>query len=238
MEQPPGFTKCDANGNAFVCKLNKALYGLKQAPRAWFAKLSTYLHTLGFYASKANPCLFINKTEDHITYLLVYVDDLVITGSNEGLLQGFIQQMSTAFSLKDLGELSFFLGIEFHRSSNGIHLTQKKYIHNFLSKTQMVEAHAYASPMAANVKLFANDSKLFSDPKMYRSIVGSLQYLCYTRPDIAFTVNKLSQFLHEPTIKQWECVKRLLRDLNGTSCHGLLIKPVQEFSIQTYSDSD
>ncbi|KAK4275990.1 hypothetical protein QN277_018994 [Acacia crassicarpa] len=102
----------------------------------------------------------------------------------------------------------------------------------------MLEAHAYASPMAVNVQLFANDSLPFADPRLYQSVVGSLQYLCNTRSNIAFTVNKLSQFLQEPTIKQWECVQRLLHYLNGTSTHGLLIQPVQQFNIQSYTDSD
>ncbi|KAK4282566.1 hypothetical protein QN277_013927 [Acacia crassicarpa] len=202
MEQPPGFIKLDLVGKPFVCKLKRAPYGLKQDPRAWFIKLSTYLQTLDFVAAKVESCLFVKKTDSHTTYLLVYVDDLVITGSNEIEVQELITAMSSVFSLKDLGELSFFLGIEFHRSSKGIQLTQKKYIHNLLAKTHMVGAYAYGSPMAANTQLFAHDILPFSDPSLYRSVIGSLQYLCYTRAYIAFTVNKLSQFLHEPTIKQ------------------------------------
>lgn len=161
MEQPPGFIQFDSSNQPLVCKLKKALYGLKQAPRAWFQKLAETLKTLGFQESIADSCLFMLQEKDDVIYLLVYVDDLVITGSSEVLVQKLITKMSNMFSLKDLGEISFFLGIEFTRTSAGLLLTQRQYINQLLSKTELHLTKAYATPMSTSahpklviVKLF------------------------------------------------------------------------------------
>ena len=122
MDQPPGFEKYFSAGSPLVCKLNKAIYGLKQAPRSWFHTLCHSLCTLKFTQSKADPCLFIHHTPSAVAYLVVYVDDLLITGSDEAQVQSLIHAMSKMFSLKDMGDVSYFLGIEFVRSSSEIRL--------------------------------------------------------------------------------------------------------------------
>ncbi|XP_028767265.1 uncharacterized protein LOC114724965 [Neltuma alba] len=146
--------------------------------------------------------------------------------------------MSAMFSLNDLGELSIFLGIEFTKTTLLLLLTQRKYIEQLLQKTNLLLITPYATPMAVNVHLHAGDSENFSNPSLYRSVLGTLQYMCYTRLDITFTVNKLSQFKHEPTVKQWNCVERLLRYLKGTSTYGLLIKPALHFCVQAFAHAD
>ncbi|KAG8483654.1 hypothetical protein CXB51_023307 [Gossypium anomalum] len=113
MAQPPGFEKQGSNGQQLVCKLNKALYGLRQAPRAWFITLKQYLVTnLGFTASKADTSLFVRVSSDHIVLLMVYVDDIVITGSSTEEIDRVVHQLHSKFALKDMGQLHFFLGIE------------------------------------------------------------------------------------------------------------------------------
>lgn len=238
MTQPPGFEQFTKSGQPLVCLLHKALYGLKQAPRAWFKKLADTLMSLGFSESKSDSCLFIYKTDDNIVYLLAYVDDLIITGDSEKVVKKLIDQMRAIFSLKDLGDLSFFLGVEFTKTPAGLLLTQKKYITQLLEKTNLLLDTPYATPMAANIQPQAGDSALYSDPTLYRSVLGTLQYVCYTRPDISFSVNKLSQYMHEPTIKQWTYVERLLRYLRGTISHGLLIKPAPQLRLQAFADAD
>jgi histone deacetylase 1/2 len=110
MAQPPGFH--DLDKPEFVCKLRKAIYGLKQAPRAWYHELRNFLHASGFSNSLADTSLFVFHQQSHLLYLLVYVDDIIVTGDNEHAVNQFIQRLAARFSLKDLGSLQYFLGVE------------------------------------------------------------------------------------------------------------------------------
>ena len=114
-----------------VCKLKKSLYGLKQAPRAWFERFSSHPH-LGFLASVVNSSLFILRHGKFLVYLLVYVDDIVLTGNSPSFLQSLILQLSSKFELKDLGNLHYFLGLQITRTTNGLFLNQTKYAHDLL----------------------------------------------------------------------------------------------------------
>lgn len=164
MSQPPGFQ--DTN-SSLVCKLNRALYGLKQVPKQWFERLQTTLLQFGFVASKCDPPLFIYKTKSQTVYLLVYVDDIIITGSSIPLIQHLTSQLNSKFSLKQLGLLDYFLGIEVKTlADKSILLTQSKYIRDLLQKTSMTEAQSVASPMASSCKLTKSGSKPFSDPTL------------------------------------------------------------------------
>jgi len=222
MVQPPGFEQTDPS---LVCKLNKALYGLKQAPRAWFDRLKTALIKLGFQSSKCDPSLFTLHAHNQCTFILVYVDDIIITGSSDSLIKQLVQQLNSEFSLKDLGKLDYFLGIEVHHSNSGsLLLSQTKYIRDLLTKANMEKANSMASPMASSTKLSKFGSNQVADPTFFRSIVGGLQYVTITRPEISYSVNKVCQFLSAPLDDHWKAVKRILRYLQGTLNHGLLIK--------------
>ena len=135
MEQPKGFV--DKNHPNSVCKLQKAIYGLKQAPRAWFKRLSTYLLDIGFTASLVDTSLFIFMSGGVHIFMLIYVDDIIITGTHPNMINKLVQTMQQEFPVKDLGSLSFFLGIQVARGPTGIHLCQSKYISNLLNRTQM-----------------------------------------------------------------------------------------------------
>lgn len=166
-----------------VCKLHKALYGLKQAPRQWVDRLTTTLIQFGFQASKCDPSLFTYAKQKQIVYLLVYVDDIIITGSSSVLVTNLVKQLDSVFSLKHLGALDYFLGIEVkHLPDNSLLLTQSKYIRDLLSKTNMLECNSINTPMMSSCKLSKHGSDHFLDPSMYRSVVGSLQYATITRP--------------------------------------------------------
>jgi Reverse transcriptase (RNA-dependent DNA polymerase) len=190
MSQPPGFVNSDHPNH--VCLLSKALYGLKQSSRGWFNKLSFVLLKHGFTASCYDPSLFISHSHVHTTILLVYVNDILITGSNNAHINQCISHLQQAFSLKDLGPLSYFLGIEAHPSSIRLLISQTKYLTEILNRTHMQDAKPSPTPMASNSTLFNKDSAPFEDPRLYRSIVGALQYANITRPDPFFTVNKVS----------------------------------------------
>ena len=125
MAQPPGFV--DPTLPSYVCRLHKSLYGLKQAPRAWYNRLSEFLISIGFQASKVDTSLFILSFGGAMIYLLVYVDDILLTGSDSTLLQRLITLLSSEFKLRDLGSAHFFLGIEVKSTSMGLLLSQHKY---------------------------------------------------------------------------------------------------------------
>jgi hypothetical protein len=124
MMQPPGYENKSMPN--YVCKLDKALYDLKQAPRAWYSRLSTKLCELGFKASKADTSLFYFHMNNITMFVLVYVDDIIITCSDQKAIEGLLHQLGQEFALKDLGDLHYFLGIEVHKVTNGIVLTQEK----------------------------------------------------------------------------------------------------------------
>ncbi|RVW15239.1 Retrovirus-related Pol polyprotein from transposon RE1 [Vitis vinifera] len=219
MHQPQGFI--DPINPNYVCKLNKSLYGLKQAPRAWFEKLHQALGILGFSSTKSDQSLFINITPTHSTYILVYVDDILITGNNDQFVQHVITQLNNQFTLKDLGDIDYFLGIQVKHTSAGMHLSQAKYISNLLQKTKMLHVKPVPTPMVSNQSLSNSGSAPFSNTQLYRSTVGALQYATITRPDITYSVNRVCQFMQAPLTAHWKAVKRILRYLAGTLHHGL-----------------
>ena len=132
MPQPEGFV--DKSKPNHICRSKKALYGLRQAPRAWFDKLKCALNSWGFENSKCDTSLFFKRTKYEIVILLIYVDDIIITGDNSNNIEELVSYLNKAFALKDLGELNFFLGIQVNRNQNSIMLSQTKYIQICLPK--------------------------------------------------------------------------------------------------------
>ncbi|KAM1666313.1 hypothetical protein ACFX1X_045967 [Malus domestica] len=236
MVQPPGFG--ESTVPTHVCKLRKALYGLKQAPRSWYKELSTFLLNQGFVNAISDTSLFIFRQDNDVIFLLVYVDDLVLTGNNTSLLSTFIQALANRFSVKDLGNLHYFLGVEVIPTTTGLFLSQHKYIHDLLAKAKMDGAKDVTTPMATSTLLILSDGSPLTDATTFRQLVGGLQYLSLTRPDISFTVNKLSQFMHRPTESHWQALKRLLRYLKGTIFHGILFRCSASSRLYAFSDAD
>lgn len=221
VTQPPGFV--DADHPHHVCKLKKALYGLKQAPRAWNQELKTYLTQMGCQNSVADTSVFIYLHGTHIVYILVYVDDIIVTGSSHSLLDAVIRALAARFSLKEPTDLRYFLGVEATRTSHGLHLMQRKYVQDLLDKTNMLDSKPVATPMPTSPKLTLSSGYVLDDPREYSQVVGSLQYLALTQPDIAYCVNRLAQFMHRPTDLHWHAVNRVLRYLAGTTSHGIFL---------------
>ncbi|RVW86355.1 Retrovirus-related Pol polyprotein from transposon RE1 [Vitis vinifera] len=236
MTQPQGFV--NPTYPTYVCKLHKALYGLKQAPRAWFQKLRIALLDYGFQSSRADTSLFIFHTASDILIILVYVDDILVTGSSPTLVSHFISYLNAKFALWDLGPLSYFLGIQAHQLGSVLHLTQHKYIIDLLKRTQMETSKPAPTPGHLGRTLSQSDGVSLSDPSEYRRTVGALQYVTLTRPDIAFAVNKACQFMAKPSDVHWMAVKRILRYLKGTIHLGLHFQPAASMELQGYSDAD
>lgn len=232
MSQPPGFIYKD--NPSFVCKLNKAIYGLKQAPRAWFHELRAFLLQFGFRNSYVDTSLFVYQNDGHFMYLLVYVDDLIITWENATKVNQFIDTLAQRFSLKDLGLLNYFLGVEVVPNKQG---SQRRYSRDLLTQTKMQDATFLLTPIPTNPTLMLNSGSPLADPSEYRQVFGSLQYLLITRPDIAFIVNKLSQYKHCPTTAHWYYVKRLLLYLVGTINDGLQLYYDSHRSLHAFADT-
>ncbi|KAM1541869.1 hypothetical protein ACFX15_011235 [Malus domestica] len=237
MKQPQGFV--DVTKPTHVCKLIKSLYGLKQAPRAWNSKFTSYLPAMGFKASTSDSSLFVKQCEKDMVILLLYVDDIIITGSNSSTVQRIITELSEVFELKDMGRLTYFLGLQITYKSNGdIGVNQSKYVKDLLHKAGMDSCKPASTPCKPHTPLLLNEGDPLSDPTLYRSIVGSLQYLTFTRPDIAYAVNTVCQFMAKPTEVHFGAVKRILRFLKGTMHHGITFSAHTEVGIHAFSDAD
>lgn len=235
MRQPAGFVS--QSHPDYVLKLHKPLYSLKQSPHAWFSKLSSRLTSWGFCGSKADASMFIYKDKCSLVICLIYVDDILMTGNNPSLLQHFISELNVCFSLKDLGSISYFLGVKVTYQPGFLHLSWSKYISDLPKRADMVNCKPIHTPTVACAQLSLNDPPL-DDPATYRSLVGALHYFTLTRPSISFSINKLCQFLHAPKTTHMQAVKRLLRYLKGTSSLGLTFTKSSHRAITCYTDAD
>ncbi|MDV3143325.1 MAG: reverse transcriptase domain-containing protein, partial [Sweet potato little leaf phytoplasma] len=218
MDLPLGYEPkvIDSTEKRLVCRLNKSIYGLKQASRQWFAKFSDTLITLGFTQSKADYSLFVKGTGNNFLALLVYVDDVIITGANMNLVERLKHLLNECFKLKDLGSLKFFLGLELARSSQGISISQRHYTLQLLEDTGLLGAKPESVPLDPLLKLQSSDDNLLHDPSVYRRLIGWLIYLTISRRDIMYVVNKLSQFVARPCKIHLDAAHHLLRYLKSS----------------------
>ncbi|RHN52451.1 putative RNA-directed DNA polymerase [Medicago truncatula] len=235
MKLPPGFSHKE---KPCVCKLNKSIYGLKQASRQWFSKFSTTLIQKGFRQSISDYSLFTYNCDQTTIFVLVYVDDIIITGNNENAISKIKKFLAQSFSIKDLGNLSYFLGIEVSRSKKGIFLCQRKYTLDILSDSGMTGCRPSDFPMEQHLRLRPNDGTPLSDPTVYRRLVGRLLYLTVTRPDIQYAVNTLSQFMQSPYSSHFDAATRVLRYLKGSVGKGLFLSASSSINLVGYADSD
>ena len=174
-------------------------------------------------------------------YLLVYVDDIILVSSSETDADALVTTLGRDFAVKDLGRLHFFLCIEVaHQSRGSLALTQKKYSLDLLHRAGMLKCKPSPTPMSSTDKLSANAGSPPSstDATEYRSIVGGLQYLTITRPDLSFAVNWVCQYLHAPTDAHWSAVKRILRYVRLTVSYGLHLRPSSSTVLSAFSDAD
>ena len=236
MAQPPGFQHPQYPRH--VCKLQKSIYGLRQAPRAWFSRLTEKMTTIGFVGSEADHSLYVHHSDSVLTYILIYVDDIILAGADLPFIHHVISLLKCEFPVKDLGQLNFFLGVEAIREPEGLYLTQRRYILDLLMRSKMDKSKPSTTPMSTNQQLSKSDGDKFDNPQLYRSIVGGLQYLSFTRPEIAFAIHKVSKYMHDPRVPHWVAVKRILRYLKSTISHALFIQPDSDLQLHSYSDAD
>ncbi|KAG8493191.1 hypothetical protein CXB51_010608 [Gossypium anomalum] len=234
---PKGFKVAGKEDSVY--KLKKALYGLKEELRAWYERIDKCLASLGFERSISEPTLYVKKKGDE-TQLIVslYMDDLLVIGGNNRMLADFKGKMEQMFEMSDLGQMSYFLGIEVSQIQQGIFLSQKAFFLMILNKFSMPNYKATTTLVAVGEKLSSQGDFEKVDDTTYRSLVGCLLNLTATRPDIMFTVSLLSRFMHCCNVKHLQAAKRVLRYIKGTLSFEMKFTKVKSMKLLGYADSD
>lgn len=236
MMQPEGFLSKEPN---LVCRLHKSLYGLKQAPRAWNDRFNEFMRKIGFRRSEYDKCLYIKIARENELYLLLYVDDIILTGNNEHELNSVKRMLSLEFDMTDMGRLKSFLGVKIEFRPNGMFLSQKVYTENLLKRFGMEHCNPKRTPLNTNHAEETEDEKIITEEKPYRELVGCLSYLMLnTRPDICAAVHYFSRFQNNAKECHWNGLKGILRYLRGTTDFGLFFKRTSEDILIGHADSD
>jgi hypothetical protein len=219
-------------------RLNKAIYGLKQAPLAWYNRLSAWLVSVGFKIAISDPCVFYRLGGEPV-WIFVHVDDLAVFSKD---VEPFKKQIKAEFDMKDMGQAHLMLGIKILHEEDAIVLSQLHYVNSLLELYGMVSCRPVSTPLVPNAHLakatVEEQDRFKSLGVNYRSAVGGLSYLSTaTRPDIAFAVSSLSQFLECPGITHWESFIHVLRYLAGTANTALVYKRNQIECVDNHTPS-
>ncbi|GJT99815.1 ribonuclease H-like domain-containing protein [Tanacetum coccineum] len=235
MHQPPSFV--DPRYPHHVCLLKRSLYGLKQTPRAWFHRFAAYATRVGFSPSRCDSSLFIYRCSVDTTYLLIYVDDIVLTDSSIALLQKIIFSLHKEFDMTDLGALNYFLGISVTRDSTSMFLSPNKYAMELLKRAHMLNCNPTRTPVDTESELGLKGTPI-SDPTLYRSLADGLQYLTFSRPDLCYVVQQICLYMHDPWEPHLAALKRIFRYVQGNLEFGLQLYASSGSSLMAYSDTD
>ena len=239
MEQPESFN----DGTGRVCLLQSSIYGLVQAPREWYLKLDEVLLECGFTRSECDPALYHRVTDQGTITLFLYVDDLLLFGSDLKLLEQVKGMLSKKFKMKDLGEVSYYLGMQVSRNDKGIFVSQQRYIEVMLEKYGLSDANPVETPLPHKFNVHAHDvDRVVSGDKVkeYQSMVGSLMYASTTtHPEIAYAVLQLSKVQASPRLYHLKVAKRVMKYLKGVMHEGILFPSGGDtLQLVGYSDAD
>ena len=237
MTQPEGYVTDDN----LVCKLNKSLYGLKQSAFLWNKTLINFMQSQNLFQSIKDPCVFIRKTDKDTLYVLIWVDDIIISASSTDVMNIFKTNLSNRFKVKDLGPLKWFLGIQFDITDKCISMNQSLYVKTILSRFSMTDCTPRTLPCDPKVyTLLERDSDKLENPKKYQELIGSLIWLMTgTRPDIVFVTTLLSRFMQEPTTTHMAIALDVLRYLKYTIHYDLrFVKTGNKLQLFGFSDAD
>ncbi|KAG4036942.1 hypothetical protein PC123_g27489 [Phytophthora cactorum] len=229
----------ELDGNFDCLELVKAIYGLKQASRVWNETFDEFVCSIGFQVSAFDPCLYIKVVDGHCVLVLVYVDDVLITGSSPELIARTKTDLKTRFEMTDSGKCAFVLGIELVDGPDGsVTMCQRRYVDDILKRFAMDKCKAVVSPVDMSTRLVPSDAATKVNAP-FREAVGALMHLMTaTRPDIAYAVGYVSRFMENPQEEHWVAVKRIFRYLQGTKTHGICFKPGDNIDFRGYSDAD
>ncbi|XP_048494768.1 uncharacterized mitochondrial protein AtMg00810-like [Beta vulgaris subsp. vulgaris] len=235
LKPPAGYEGVTAGK---VCKLKKSLYGLKQASRCWNLELKKVLLGHDFKQCERDHSLFVRYKGHKCCIILVYVDDLLLTGDDEDSIAQMKLVLDGAFTIKDLGKLRYFLGIEVARNCKGTMINQRKYAIDIVKDAGMENCHAVTFPFPEGIKLSTDQGELLEDPEPYRRLIGKFLYLNLSRPDLSFSVQQLSQYLSSPRKPHFQAALHVVKYLKGTLNLGLFYPSETEHHLYGYSDAD
>jgi len=193
---------------------------------------------MGFTRCPYDQSLFYRQQGSDVLLLLIYVDDILLTGSSPSQISAFITHLSSVFRMKDLGDVHYFLGLQITRTDTALTITQTRYLLSLLHKFGLAGAKPVATPIASGTNLSATNGTLLSDPMPFRQLVGSLQYLTLTRPDISYAVHHVCQYMHAPREPHLIAVKRIFCYLKGTLDIGLHFVPMPLTALHGFCDAD
>ena len=245
MSPPPGMDIPEG----FCLKLNKSLYGLKQVPRNWNKNIVEYIKSIGFKQSILDNCLFVKKVGDETYLISLYVDDILVAGSDVNEINKIKQEFMNRYEMKDLGELNHYLGMKVTRTEEYIQVDQTQYIKDMIAKYSYLldglEHRHFDTPMERDLKLQKIDietetakQRAYALKFPHMNIVGALLYLSInTRPDISYAVGALARFNKFPTYRSCKALIRLLIYVRDTSQRGIQFNGT-DFKLYAYSDAD
>ncbi|XP_045821697.1 uncharacterized mitochondrial protein AtMg00810-like [Trifolium pratense] len=178
------------------------------------------------------------QQQGSILVVLIYVDDLIISGNDHAVISTFKTYLHTCFHMKDLGTLKYFLGVEVARSPTGILLSQRKYALDIVSEAGLLGCKPALTPLEQNHHLALANGRIIAQPDKYRRLVGRLIYLCFTRPELSYCVHILSLFMQQPKQEHWEAALRVVRYLKGNPGQGILLQHDSPLQLNGWCDSD
>jgi hypothetical protein len=201
MEQPPGYVQ---NESSLIFFLKKSLYGLKQAPRYWYAKMDNFIIDNRFSRCHYYPNVYTKKVGSHLIISVLYVDDLILTGSDSKLLNHVKTNLKKKFEMTDLGFFHYFLGLQVLQTNEGIFISQSKYACDLLHRLHMEYCKSSPSSFQFGLKLVSTYTSPKVDSTLYRQLVGSLLYMTHTYPDISFVIGVVSWYMKTPHESHWK----------------------------------
>jgi hypothetical protein len=245
MEQPPYHEVADRS--RYVVKLRKSLYGLKQAGRRWYDTLCASLARIGFRRSLADPAVFFIHVGNDVVILFIHVDDTTITGSSARLIEEFEQRIGKTFDITHLGPVSWLLGLGVtrDRAKGTLSISQETYINSIVRRFNLEDAKPASAPIDSNTRLVKTDCPESAEDKQgmkgipYREVIGALNWVAVgSRPDVAFVVSQLAQFLNNPGRVHWEAAKRVIRYLKSTEGLKLTYGGGERQGFEGFTDAD
>lgn len=236
MFQPPGFLK--PGFEHLVCKLHKSLYGLKQSPRAWYARLHAALLAWNLLQSHSDPNLYYAHIGNDTIALLVYVDDILLTGSNPQLLTQLKFHLHQNFKTKDLGPITRYLGVQFERTPHSLRMHQTEYAISILQQFGMDICKPSMTPLPEGLLLPKQSDSPLVDATLYRMLVGKLLFLTKTRPDISYAVSVVSRFMQSPQEIHLQAAKHILRYVRRYPDLGLSFRQGDTNCLRGFTDAD
>ncbi|XP_071712478.1 uncharacterized mitochondrial protein AtMg00810-like [Rutidosis leptorrhynchoides] len=194
--------------------------------------------TIGFHHSRSDHFLFVYHHRNETAYLLLYVDDIILVTSSDRLRSTLMSLFAQEFAMKDLGSLSYFLGISVKRTENELFLSQETYAEDILTRAGMSTCKSVKTPVDTNGKLSSTNGPSYSNATEFCSLAGALQYLTFTRPDISYAVQQICLHMHDPKECHMQALRRILKYVRGTVSHGLHLTKSLLSSLVSYTDAD